>query len=40
MNYRDLLRAFRSFNIKGAIVCESPNIEEDAALMKKYYLSL
>ena len=40
MNYKDLLKAFKKFNIKGAIVCESPNIEDDAKLMKKYYLSL
>ena len=40
MNYKDLLRAFKAFNVKGAIVCESPNIEEDAKLMKEYYLSL
>lgn len=40
MNYKDLLRAFKTFNIKGVIVCESPNIEDDAKLMKDYYLSL
>ena len=40
MNYKDLLRAFKEFNVKGAIVCESPNIEDDAKLMKDYYLSL
>ena len=40
MNYKDLLRAFKEFGIKGAIVCESPNIEDDAKLMKEYYLSL
>ena len=40
MNYKDLLRAFKTFNIKGAVVCESPNIEEDAKLMKDFYLSL
>ena len=39
-NYKDLLRAFKEFDIKGAIVCESPNIETDAKLMKDYYLSL
>ena len=39
-NYKDLLKAFKNFNIKGAIVCESPNIEDDAKLMKEYYLSL
>lgn len=40
MNYKDLLKAFKDFNIKGAIVCESPNIEDDAMLIKKYYQSL
>lgn len=39
-NYKDLLKAFKSFNIKGAVVCESPNIEDDAKLLKDYYLSL
>ena len=39
-NYKDLLKAFKSFNIKGAIVCESPNIEDDAKLMSDYYHSL
>ena len=39
-NYKDLLRAFKEFNVKGAIVCESPNIEDDAKLLKDYYLSL
>ena len=39
-NYKDLLKAFKDFNVKGAIVCESPNIEEDAKLMKDFYLSL
>lgn len=40
MNYKDLLKAFKDFNIKGAITCESPNIETDALLLKEYYLSL
>lgn len=40
MNYKDLMKALKDFGVKGAIVCESPNIEEDAALMKEYYLSL
>ena len=39
-NYKDLLKAFKAFDIKGAVVCESPNIEEDARLLKDYYLSL
>ena len=40
MNYKDLLKAFKKFNVKGAVVCESPNIEDDAALIKQYYLSI
>ena len=39
-NYKDLLKAFKDFNVKGAVVCESPNIEDDAKLLKDYYKSL
>ncbi len=39
-NYKDLLKAFKKFNIKGAVVCESPNIEVDTKILKDYYLSL
>ncbi|MCR5265039.1 MAG: TIM barrel protein [Cyanobacteria bacterium RUI128] len=39
-NYKDLLKAFKDFNVKGAIVCESPNIETDCKIMKEYYNSL
>ena len=39
-NYKDLLKAFKAFDVKGAIVCESPNIETDCKIMKDYYLSL
>jgi deoxyribonuclease-4 len=40
MNYKDLLKALKKFDVKGALVCESPNIETDAKLLKEYYLSL
>lgn len=40
MNYKDLLKAMKKFDIKGAIVCESPNIEDDCKLIKEYYKSL
>ena len=40
MNYKDLMKALKDFGVKGAVVCESPNIEDDAVLMKDYYLSL
>jgi len=38
--YKDLMRAFRDFSVKGAIICESPSIEDDAILLKKVYNSL
>ena len=37
LNYEDLLRAWKEFNIKGIVVSESPNIESDALLLKKKY---
>lgn len=40
MNYKDLLKALKEFNVKGALVCESPNIEEDCKLIKEYYLNI
>ena len=40
MNYKDLLKALKAFNVKGAVVCESPNIEGDAIILKEYYESL
>lgn len=40
MNYKDLLKALKDFGVKGALVCESPNIETDCKLLKDYYESL
>ncbi len=40
MNYKDLLKALKAFDVKGAVVCESPNIEGDAIILKEYYESL
>ncbi|MBQ7450550.1 TIM barrel protein [bacterium] len=40
MNYKSLLKAMKEFDIKGVLVCESPNIEDDALLIKQYYNSL
>lgn len=39
-NYQDLLKALKHFDVKGVLVCESPNIEEDTALLAKTYQSL
>lgn len=40
MNYKDLLKVMKEFGVKGALVCESPNIEDDALLLKTYYQSM
>ena len=40
MNYKDLMKALKEFKCSGVVVCESPNLETDALLMKKTYSSL
>lgn len=40
MNYKDLLKVMKEFGVKGALVCESPNIEGDCKLLKDYYYSI
>ncbi|ASJ02775.1 hypothetical protein A3L09_05665 [Thermococcus profundus] len=37
MNWEDLLKVLKEFKVKGVVISESPNIEEDALLMKKKY---
>ena len=37
MNYKDLIKVMKEFGVKGALVCESPNIEDDCKLLKNYY---
>ncbi|MEA4825890.1 MAG: AP endonuclease, partial [Clostridium sp.] len=39
-NYKACIEAFRKFNVKGCVVCESPLLEKDALLLKNYYESL
>ena len=36
-NYKDLLKTLKEFKVKGVLTCESPNIEQDALLMKKEF---
>ena len=40
MNYKDLMKSLKTFKAKGLVVCESPNLEQDALLMKKAYESI
>ena len=37
LKYTELLKALKDFKVKGVVVCESPNIEGDALLMKKTF---
>ena len=37
MNYKDLIKIFHEFKIKGIVISESPNIEKDALLLKEVY---
>ncbi len=39
-NWKDLLRALKDNDCRGYIICNSPNLEDDALMMKDYYLSL
>ncbi len=39
-NYRDLARVLKEFNVKGVLISESPNLEEDAKLFKKVLESI
>lgn len=36
-NYKDLMKSLKEFNVKGVIISESPNIEQDALLMQKIF---
>lgn len=36
-NYKDLISAWHEYKIKGVVISESPNIENDAILLKKEY---
>ena len=35
--YGELLRALKDYEVKGLLICESPNQEEDALLLQESY---
>lgn len=37
MNYKDLVKAWKEYNIKGCVISESPNLEGDALLLQKLW---
>jgi deoxyribonuclease-4 len=39
-NWKDLMRALKEVDARGYIICNSPNLEVDAKMLKDYYLAL
>ncbi|PCN50729.1 hypothetical protein B6U99_02910 [Candidatus Geothermarchaeota archaeon ex4572_27] len=39
-NYEALVRALKDYSVEGVIISESPNIEEDAVMLKRLYQSI
>jgi len=40
LKYVDLLKVLKDFSVKGVVVCESPNLEQDALLLKSTFENL
>ncbi len=40
LEYTELLRALKDYDTKGLVICESPNLEEDALLLQATYHNL
>lgn len=38
--YADLMKALKDYDVKGLLICESPNLEKDALLMQETYNNL
>lgn len=39
-NWRDLLRALKDEDCRGYMICNSPNLEKDAKMLKDYYMAM
>ena len=37
LQYSELMRALKDYEVKGLVICESPNLEEDAMLLQATY---
>jgi deoxyribonuclease-4 len=40
LRYAELLQALKDFGVRGLLICESPNLEEDALLLQETYRQL
>jgi deoxyribonuclease-4 len=39
-NWKDLMKALKDMDCRGYVICNSPNLEVDAAMLKQYYMAL
>jgi deoxyribonuclease-4 len=39
-NWKELIKALKDLDCRGYMICNSPNLEKDALMLKEYYLSL
>ncbi len=39
-NWKDLMKALKDMDSRGYVICNSPNLEVDAAMLKQYYVAL
>ena len=39
-NWKDLMKALKDLDCRGYVICNSPNLEVDAAMLKQYYMAL
>jgi deoxyribonuclease-4 len=39
-NWKDLMKALKDMDCRGYVICNSPNLEVDAAILKQYYVAL
>jgi deoxyribonuclease-4 len=40
LQYAELLQALKDYEVQGLLICESPNVEEDALLLQSTYNAL
>ncbi|HEX79368.1 MAG TPA: TIM barrel protein [Dehalococcoidia bacterium] len=40
LRYVELLQALKDYDVSGSVICESPNLEEDALVLQRSYLAL
>ena len=39
-NWKELMKALKDMDCRGYVICNSPNLEVDAAMLKQYYIAL